>query len=217
MAVEFELNADLRKDMGKGASRRLRRLGFVPAILYGGDKQPQSLSLNHNELTWNAEHEAFYSKVITLKVDGKNEKTILRDMQRHPCKSQIVHVDLQRVVMDEKLRMDIPLHFLNEDTSVGVKEQGGVVSHLLTEVEVECYPGDLPEYIDVDVAQLKLNDSMRLSDLQLPKGVELVELAQVEVNDSVVVSINPPRAEEVEEEEIEEIAAEGEEEVASEE
>jgi large subunit ribosomal protein L25 len=191
---------------------------MVPAILYGGDKQPQSITLNHSELMWNAEHEAFYSKVITLKVDGKIEKTILRDLQRHPSRSNIVHVDLQRVVMDEKLRMDIPLHFLNEESAIGVKEQGGLVSHLFTEVEVECYPGDLPEYIDVDVAELKLNESMRLSDLHLPKGVELVELAQVEVNDSVVVSINPPRAEELEvEEEVEAIAPEVEDEVASEE
>ena len=217
MAVEFELNAGLRKDKGKGASRRLRREGMVPAILYGGDKQPQSITLDHNELMWNAERESFYSKVITLNVDGKIEKTILRDLQRHPSKSHIVHVDLQRVVMHEKLRMDVPLHFLNEDNAVGVKEQGGLVSHLLTEVEIECYPGDLPEYIDIDVSALKINESIRLSDIVLPRGVELVELAQTEAKDSVVVSINPPRAEEPEVEEEEAITEEGEEESATEE
>jgi large subunit ribosomal protein L25 len=161
---------------------------------------------------WNAEHEAFYSKVITLKVDGKVEKTILRDLQRHPSKPHIVHVDLQRVVMHEKLHMDVPLHFLNEDNAVGVKGQGGIISHLLTEVEVQCFPSDLPEYIEVDVAQLKLNESLRLSDLLLPTGVELVELAQGDANDSVVVSINPPRAAEPEAAEAEAMAEEGEEE-----
>lgn len=217
MAVEFQLNAGLREDKGKGANRRLRREGLVPAILYGGDKPPQSIALHHDELMWNAEHEAFYSKVITLNVDGALEKTILRDLQRHPSKSRILHVDLQRVVMHEKLHMDVPLHFLNEDSAIGVKEQGGLVNHLLTEVEVECYPGDLPEYLEVDVGLLRLNESIRLSELRLPRGVEMVELAQGEANDSVVVSINPPRATEPETEEAEAVAEEGEEESAGEE
>lgn len=217
MAVEFELNAGLREGRGKGASRRLRREGMVPAILYGGEKPPQSISLKHGELMWNAEHEAFYSKVITLKVNGKIEKTILRDLQRHPFKPYIVHVDLQRVVMHEKLRMDVPLHFLNEDSAIGVKEHSGIISHLLTEVEVQCYPTDLPEYIEVDIKELKLNESIRLSDLRLPQGVELVELALGDANDSVVVSINPPRAAEPEAEETEALAEEGEQEGTGEE
>jgi len=201
MAVEFKLNAQLREQQGKGASRRLRRAGKVPAILYGGDGDPVPIVLSHDELMWNLKHEAFYSQVLSLKLDGRPEKTILRDLQRHPSQSTILHVDLQRIVAHEKIKVNIPLHFINEDDAVGVKLQGGIVSHLVTEVEVECLPGNLPEYIDVDVKELEIGDTLHLSDLKLSEGVELVELAIGEGHDSVILTINPPQAEEPEVEE----------------
>jgi large subunit ribosomal protein L25 len=201
MAIDFKLNAQSREQQGKGASRRLRRAAKVPAILYGGDRDPVSIVLSHDELLWNLKHEAFYSKVLSLKLDGRTEKTILRDLQRHPSKSHILHVDLQRIVAHEKIKVNIPLHFINEDDAVGVKLQGGIVSHLLTEVEVECLPDDLPEYIDIDVKELEINDTLHLSDLNIPGGVELVELASGEGHDSVILTINPPQAEEPEVEE----------------
>jgi large subunit ribosomal protein L25 len=216
MAVEFKLNAQLREQQGKGASRRLRRAGKVPAILYGGDGDAVPIVLSHDELIWNLKREAFYSQVLSLKLDGRPEKTILRDLQRHPSQSTILHVDLQRIVAHEKIKVNIPLHFINEDDAVGVKLQGGIVSHLVTEVEVECLPGNLPEYIDVDVKGLEIGDTLHLSDLKLSDSVELVELAS-EGHDSVILTINPPQAEEpeVEEEEAELGEVVGEEEPSS--
>ncbi|MEN8133017.1 MAG: 50S ribosomal protein L25/general stress protein Ctc [Pseudomonadota bacterium] len=210
MKNEFVISAEPREDKGKGASRRLRRAGKVPAILYGGDKEPLSITLKHNELLWNLEHEAFYSQVFKLKMGRQTQKIILRDLQRHPSKSSILHVDLQRVLAHEMLKVNVPLHFINEDDSVGVKQQGGMVSHLLTDVEVECLPDDIPEFIDIDVAELEIGDSVRLSDLKLPENITLVELALGEDHDSVVLTISPPQAEEPEVEE-EEVSAEGEE------
>jgi large subunit ribosomal protein L25 len=193
MAVNFELNAESRNDMGKGASRRLRRAGQVPAILYGGDEQPQALTLNHNQLLRSLEHEAFYSHVLNVKVGGTETRAVLRDLQRHPSKPQILHVDLLRVSATEKLRMNVPLHYLGEDVAPGVKLGGGRVMHELLEVEVECLPQNLPEYIEVDVSGLQLNDSLHLSDLKVPEGVTLVELARGADHDLSVVSIHTRR------------------------
>lgn len=189
----FELNAEVRVDMGKGASRRLRHANRVPAIMYGGDKEPVALTLVHHELEKHLEHEAFYSHILTLKVGGDKEKVILRDVQRHPSKPFVMHVDFLRVSATEKLRMNVPLHFINEDIAIGVKQEGGAISHNLTDVEVSCLGSDLPEYIEVDLAELKLGESVHLSDLKLPKGVELVELSHGDEHDQPVASIHKTR------------------------
>jgi large subunit ribosomal protein L25 len=201
MAVSFELNAEPRHDTGKGASRRLRRAGEVPAILYGGNEQPLALTLNHNQLLRSLEHEAFYSHILNVKVGDTETRAVLRDLQRHPSRPQILHVDLLRVSATEKLRMHVPLHFLGEDIAPGVKLGGGMVMHELVEVEVECLPQNLPEYIEVDVAGLHLNDSLHLSDLNVPEGVTLVELARGADHDLAVVSIHARRGGGEEEEE----------------
>ena len=193
MATLFELGAELRNDMGKGASRRLRRAGKVPAILYGGDTAPQALSLGHNELLRRLEDEAFYSHILTIHIDGKAEQAVLRDLQRHPAKPVILHADLQRVKAGEKLRMQVPLHFIGADTSPGVKTSGGLFIHELNEVEIECLPKDLPEFIEVDVSTMNVSDHLHLSDLKLPKGVELPELHRGEGHDLAVAHIEPPR------------------------
>ena len=193
MAVSFELNAEQRNDTGKGASRRLRRAGQVPAILYGGAQEPQAVTLDHNQLLRSLEHEAFYSHILSIKFGGTETRAVLRDLQRHPSKPQIMHVDLLRVSATEKLRMHVPLHFLGEEVAPGVKLGGGMVMHELVEVEVECLPQNLPEFIEVDVSGLQLNESLHLSDLKVPEGVTLVELARGEAHDLGVVSIHTRR------------------------
>jgi large subunit ribosomal protein L25 len=189
MAISFELNAEKRDDTGKGASRRLRRAGMIPAILYGADQEPQMLSLRENEINKGLEHEGFYSHVLDVKVAGEVTKAILRDLQRHPHKPTVLHVDFQRVDPKKKIHIHIPLHFLNEETAPGVK-MGGMVTHELIEVEAECLPGDIPEFLEVNVGALNVGDSIHLSDLKLPKGVALVELAKGEGHDLSVVSIH---------------------------
>ncbi len=213
MAISFELTAEPRNDTGKGASRRLRRAGRVPAIMYGGGKDPESLTLSHNEIIRNLEHEAFYSHILTIKVGGSETQAILRDLQRHPSKPSILHMDLQRISATEKLKTHAPLHFLGEDTAPGVKA-GGLVSHELTEVHIECLPKDLPEYIEVNISGMEVGEALHLSDLKVPEGVSLLELARGEGHDLAVVSIHAKRiAEEVEAE----AAAEGEAEAGGEE
>ncbi len=175
--VDFQLKAEPRSDKGKGASRRLRRANRVPAIMYGADKEPTSITLNHDDLIRALQHEAFYSHVLTIDVGGQAEKAVLRDVQRHPARPIILHIDLQRVSETEKIRVHVPLHFIGQDVAPGVKLGGGVVSHLLTEVEVSCLPKHLPEFIDVDLSNLNIGESVHMSDLKLSEGVELVELA----------------------------------------
>ena len=216
MAISFELNAEPRSDTGKGASRRLRHAGKIPAIMYGGDQDPESLTLSHNEVIRNLENEAFYSHILTIKISGGETRAVLRDLQRHPSKPFVLHMDLQRVKESEKIKMIVPLHFNGEDVSPGIKG-GGMVSRELTEVQIECLPKDLPEYIEVDISGLDVGDSLHLTDLSMPDGVILLELARDESHDIGVVSIHAkPVAEEVEEAGAEEAApeeaAEGEEE-----
>jgi large subunit ribosomal protein L25 len=199
MAISFELNAESRTDMGKGASRRLRHAGKVPAIIYGGNKDPEALTLSHNELLRNLEHEAFYSHILTIKTGADTTSAILRDLQRHPSKPMIMHVDLQRVSANEELRTQVPVHFIGEDTCPGAKA-GGLVMHELTEVEIECFPKDLPEYIEVDMSTMDVGDTVHLSDLKVPEGVTLLELARGEDHDQVVASIHAKRVETEEEE-----------------
>ena len=199
MAISFELNAESRTDTGKGASRRLRHAGKVPAIMYGGGKDPEALSLSHNEVLRNLEREAFYAHILTVKSGGTETPAILRDLQRHPSKAIIMHMDLQRISMTEKLKTHAPVHFIGEEVAPGVKA-GGLVSHDLTEVSIECMPKDLPEYIEVDLSALEIGESIHLSDLKVPEGVTLIDLARGDDHDSSVVSIHVKRV--VEEEEV---------------
>ncbi len=178
MTVEFTLNAEARSDLGKGASRRLRRLASqVPAVIYGGDKAPVSISLLAKEVAKLLENEAAYSHVIALTVAGAVETVVIKALQRHPAKGHVLHADFVRVVAGQKLTAHVPLHFLNQETSVGVKQQGGEVSHSAVEVEVSCLPKDLPEFINVDMANVEVGQILHMSDLVLPAGVELVALA----------------------------------------
>ncbi|HZH42637.1 MAG TPA: 50S ribosomal protein L25/general stress protein Ctc [Lysobacter sp.] len=184
---EHVIQAVSRKDEGKGASRRLRRSGFIPAVIYGGQSAPQSIQLEH-EKTWIAsQNEWFYSSILTLELDGKRESVLLRDMQRHPYKQLIMHLDFQRVDANQALRVRVPLHFLNQEKSPAGKTAGVVVLHELNEIEISCLPKDLPEFIEVDLAALKVGDIVHLSDLKLPAGVELPELKLGKEHDVAVV------------------------------
>ena len=195
MKTSFELVAEFRETQGKGASRRLRHDGKVPAILYGGHAAARTLTLSHQKLLIMLENERFYSTILNLKVGDQSQAAILKDVQRHPFKNAIVHIDFQRVEENEKIRISIPLHFTGASVSPGVKSQGGIVSHMRTEAEVSCLPKDLPEFIEVDISGLSLNESIHLSQLKIPPGVVLVELAK---EDAAVVAIHSPRAEEPE-------------------
>ena len=193
MGTLFELSAESRNDMGKGASRRLRRTGKVPAVIYGGDAEPQSLSLVHNELMHRLQDEAFYSHILTVTIDGKPVQAVLRDLQRHPARPVILHADLQRVSANEKMHLRVPLRFIGADVSPGVKTAGGLFIHELNEVDVECLPANLPEFIAVDVTAMNVGDHLHLSDLIMPAGVDLVELHRGEGHDLAVAHIEPPR------------------------
>lgn len=182
---EFELSAERRADVGKGASRRLRRAGKVPAIVYGGERDPMPVTLIQNELNRRLEHEAFYSHVLTLNLGEASESVVLKDIHRHPFKRQILHVDLQRVSADRKLHMHVPLHFINEDACAG-RRAGGTIHHLATDVEVGCLPKDLPEFITVDLANVELGQGVHLSELVLPAGVELAHPVTSETDRPVV-------------------------------
>ena len=199
MSLSFVIEAETRQDVGKGASRRLRKAKKVPAILYGAGKPPQMLVLDHDIMLRSLENEAFYSHILDVKVDGKAQKAVLKDVQRHPFKPKLLHVDLLRTSAKHKLRMQVPLHFLGEEEAPGVRE-GGLVSHSLTEVEIECLPADLPEYLEIDISTLPLNGMVHLSEIPLPGGVVIPALAQGEDQDQVVASIHLPRVETEEEE-----------------
>ena len=199
MAISFNLSAELRSDKGKGASRRLRRLGKVPGILYGAGEPPVQLSFNHNEVRNSLSHEAFYSHILKIKIGSEEHQAIIKDLQRHPAKPVVMHLDFLRVKDDIDIRVHVPLHFKNEKEAVGVKTQGGVASHNMIEVEIACLPRYLPEFIEVDILNLELNHALHLSDLKLPEGVRIVQLAYGEEHDLPVVSIHHPRVE-VEEE-----------------
>lgn len=197
MKTAFELVADSRDGVqGKGASRRLRRSGKVPAILYGGRQEPKQLILDHQNLLTLLVNERFFSTILSLKIDGQTQAAVLKDVQRHPAKNQILHLDLQRVLENEPIRMMIPLHFKGASVSPGVKTQNGVVSHLLNEVEVMCLPKDLPESLEIDLSTMEVNQMRRLSDLKLPEGVTLVPL--MHGRDEAIVSMHHMRAEEAE-------------------
>jgi len=201
MNENFEIEAVSRDLQGKGASRRLRREGLVPGIIYGGDAEPQMFAVKHSDLIRHLDHEAFYSHILTVKVDGKSERAVLKDLQRHPAKPFVTHVDLLRVKMNESIRMTVPLHFEGEEVCAGLKA-GGMLLKSMVDLEVDCLPGDLPEYIAVDISGLEIGDMIHLSQLQIPEGVHIVGIEQIEEeNDPMVVTMEAQRAESVEEEE----------------
>ncbi len=188
MKKAFEIQAQARADVGKGASRRLRRAGLVPAIVYGAGEDAQSLTLNHNEMMTHLKHEAFYSHILSLKVDGKKQDVVLKDLHRHPFKPRLIHADFLRVKANEELVMKVPLHFLGEEECPGVKA-GGKVSHVMSSIEISCLPKDLPEYIEIDVSALNLDESIHLSEIKLPQGVKIVALEQEGDHDTAVVAV----------------------------
>ena len=199
MAISFSLEAEIRTDLGKGASRRLRHTEKFPAVVYGAGKDPVSLTLDHKKFLHNLENEAFYSHILTLSIGGKDEQVILKDLQRHPARIAIMHADFLRVSATEKLHLRVPLHFINAEECPGAKE-GGLVTHSISEIEVACLPKDLPEYLEVDLSSLELDHSVHMSDIIVPAGVELVELSHGEAHDQPVASVHMPRGASEEEE-----------------
>lgn len=193
MSEDFTVNAETRTDVGKGASRRLRHANKIPAIIYGSGKDPVSLTVGHDEFMHHLEHEAFYSHILTVNVDGKKQKAVLKDLQRHPSRPRMLHIDFLRVSDKDVIHMSIPVHFLNEEESAGVKE-GGLVSHLMTTIDIACKASDLPEYLQLDIIEVEVGGSLHLSDIELPKGVEIPALAHGADHDLPVVSIHMPRA-----------------------
>ncbi len=185
MSKIFEIEAQPRSDTGKGASRRLRRQGLVPGIVYGAGQDPQMITLQHNDLVLHLEHEAFYSHILSLKQGAKSQQVILKDLQRHPAKPFVLHADFLRVSAMEKLRTQVPVHFVNEEVAAGVK-MGGAISHHITSIEITCLPKDLPGFIEVDMTTLEIGDTVLMSGLKLPEGVELYSVE----NDLPVVSVH---------------------------
>lgn len=200
---QFELNAEPREDVGRGASRRLRRTGKIPGVLYGGDMAATAITLDHDDLAHHLENEAFYSHILTLKLGKDKQKVVLKDLQRHPIKPNLLHIDFQRINEAEELTMRVPIHFLNEDKCIGVKQGGGVINHILTEIEVVCLPKDLPEYIEVDMHDLDVGDSIQLNEMKFPEGVKSWDLEHGGDPDATVASVYIPREIPEEEEELE--------------
>lgn len=192
MREAFVIEAEVRSTRGKGASRRLRHEGKLPAIIYGGKGEPQPITVNHNELSKHLKIEAFYSHILTVKIDGVTEQAVLKDLHRHPVRNEIMHMDLQRVLADQLLRMHVPLHFKGAEIAPGIKTGGGIIEHHLIQVEVECLPKYLPEFLEVDLSALNVNEAVHLSQIKLPEHVALVELKHD--NDASVAAVHLPRA-----------------------
>ena len=224
----IHLNAALRSDSGKGASRRLRRQGLVPAIVYGGDKEPAKISIAHNEFIHELENDAIYTQVIELRVEDRKQEVILRDLQRHPYKNKIMHADFYRIDQNKPIKVVVPVQIENAEECVGVRQDGGVISQLVTEIEVIALPKDLPEYLLIDALELHLGDTLHMTDIKVPEGVQIVALTYLEDVEDIehddhnvgVLTVFKPREEVIEEEapeapeepevEGEEAAAEGE-------
>jgi large subunit ribosomal protein L25 len=196
MRISFQVGADPRNDQGKGASRRLRRSAKVPAVLYGGHEPPRSLVLDHQQLLTLIGNEKFYSSIVSVNVGADKQPAIVKDVQMHPARNAVVHVDLQRVIESESLRIFLPIHFKGEAVAPGVKTQGGIVSHRMQDVEVTCLPKDLPEFLELDLSNMNLNDTLYLADIKLPQGVAVPLLVQGK--NLPVVSVHSPRAAEPE-------------------
>ncbi len=205
MRIAFELSAEPRNDQGKGASRRLRHSGKVPAILYGAHAEPTRLALEHHKLLALVSDEKFYSSIINIQVGAQQQPVIVKDVQMHPARNAVVHVDLQRVLEHEKIRLHLPIHFRGEAAAPGIKTQGGVVSHHMADMEVVCLPKDLPEHIELDLSGMSLNDTLYVSDIKVPPGVTISALAHGA--NPPVVSIHAPRVAEPEPEAVEAAAA----------
>ncbi|PID54882.1 MAG: 50S ribosomal protein L25/general stress protein Ctc [Gammaproteobacteria bacterium] len=187
---DLTIEAKVRDDLGKGASRRLRRLAdLVPAIIYGAGKEPQALTLVRKDLEKSLENEALYSSVLTINIDGKVEKAILKDLQRHPAREDVMHADFLRVEDKVLIKVNVPIHFINEETCHGVKMEGGMIQHQMTEIEIQCLPADIPEYIEVDMLELKTGDIVHLSDVKLPEGVVSVDLSLGEDHDLAIAIV----------------------------
>jgi len=199
MATTHEIKVERRADEGKGASRRLRHAGKIPAIVYGGELKPVSIQLDHEPVWLASQNEWFYSSILDLSLGGDIQKVLLRDIQRHPYKQLIMHLDFQRVNENEALRTAVPLHFVGEDKSPAGKSAEVVVTHELTEVTVECLPKDLPEHIEIDLSNLSVGDIVHLSDIKLPAGVEIPELKLGKEHDVAVVIAKHGREEAAEE------------------
>ena len=189
--MKIEINAIVRELKGTGASRRLRHAGKTPGILYGGDKEAISLEIDSKELFMQFRHEAFHASILTLNLAGKKEAVILRDFQMHPVRNNIVHIDFQRINENKKISVKVPFHFINEETAPGVKLEGGLISHIMTEIDISCLPKDLPQYIEVDMGALSIGDSIHLSEVKVPEGVELTTLS--DENDPAITSISKPK------------------------
>tara|TARA_B110000967_G_C18657925_1_gene446657 strand:- start:32 stop:688 length:657 start_codon:yes stop_codon:yes gene_type:complete len=211
MSEAFVLEAQSRNDAGKGSSRRLRRLeNKVPAVVYGGTVDPVSISLEHNPFWHQLQNEAFFSHIVTLKIDGVAQDVLLKDLQRHPARDIIMHADFLRVDKNQAIVVQVPLHFINEESSTGVKVQGGRVSHQANEIEIRCLPGLLPEYIEVDMIEVEVGQTVHLSDVKLPEGVESVALSHGEEHDLAIANIAITKGSSEEDEEAEAApAAEG--------
>jgi len=195
MATSHKIEVELRDAGGKGASRRLRHAGKVPAIVYGGDLEPRSIQMNHNTVWLLSQNEWFYSAILDLSLNGDVQPVLLRDMQRHPFKQQILHLDFQRVNLNEAIRVRVPLHFINGEKSPAGKTSGVVISHAVTDLEISCLPRDLPENIEVDLSELKVGDIIHTSDIKLPAGVEVPELKLGKEYDHAVVTAREVQAE----------------------
>jgi len=200
MSDTFKIPAVSRSDKGKGASRRLRREGLVPGIIYGGGKDPEMIATPHNKLLQQLDNEAFYSSILNLELDGKTQRVVLKDLQRHPAKPFILHFDLLRVADTDRIKMTVPLHFVGEDSAPGVKA-GGKVHHAISDLEVICEARNLPEYIEIDISTMELGDMLHLTDIKLPEGVEIVALTHgdEQSHDEAVVSIQTDRKAQAEE------------------
>jgi large subunit ribosomal protein L25 len=195
MSTEFTLNAKSRTNKGKGASRRLRRLvGEIPAIVYGGEKAPEQISLSHKDVIKALENEAFYSHIVALKINDEVQNVIIKDIQRHPAKAIVLHMDFLRVSQTTKLTTKVPLHFINENNCIGVKKNGGLIAHSMTELDIQCLAENLPEYLEVDMTNIDLGQTLHISDIQLPEGVQSVALSHGDDHDLLVVAVNKPKA-----------------------
>jgi large subunit ribosomal protein L25 len=214
MAENIDLIAELRDDSGTSSSRRSRRSGMVPAVIYGAGKGSIKLNIGHNQLLHKLSTPSFLTSILNIKVKDKEESVFIKDIQIHPSKKQIIHLDLQRVIADQAIRLTVPIHFIGEDLSDGVQLEGGTVAPLLNEIEVSCLPKDLPEYLEVSVGELKLDELLYLSDIALPEGVEILQLTQEEPNNEPIVAIRVLRIQEEEPEEVVEEGEEGEEDEA---
>ena len=197
MSAGFELEIENRDDLGKGHSRRLRRQGKVPAVLYGGGQEPKAITLDQNKLHQQMEHEAFQTSILTLNLGKETQAVVVKDVQHHPAKRQVLHLDFQRILEDEKITLQVPIHYTGQEAAIGVKDQGGEIAILIADVEISCLPKDLPEFLELDISELEMNQRKNLSDVVTPEGVEILALTHNQ--DPTIITINPPRQEEEDE------------------